>query len=117
VESSKGGKVIAKVKVGKPSDTPDTDQIVLPVAIPEFEEIRQLAIVLHERGKPYQDTVWGWPVRYSPMRPEPVPDSNMNFTPADMFIGVWPIWWVSIMWEDGNDQAPNVTVGDEELIK
>ena len=108
--------MIAKVRVGAPNQATDNEQIVLPIALPEIEDIRKLAIVLHERGKLYADTAWGWPVRYSPWCPTPPPDSKMTFTPADFFIGLWPIWWVSLMWENGNDTEPNIAIGDEELI-
>ena len=109
--------MIARVKVGAAGEGKDSEQVVLPIALPEIEDIRKLAIKLHGRGAPYTDTLWGWPVKYSPSTSTPVPDSHMTFTPADFFIGVWPIWWVSLMWEDGDDQEPNVSIGDDELIK
>lgn len=109
--------MIAKVRVGNPSEKTERQSLIIPIAVPEIGDIRQLAMVLHERGKPYNDRVWGWPVSYSPSDPTPPPDSHMPFTPADFFIGVWPIWHVSIMWENGDDQEPNISIEDDELIK
>ena len=108
--------MIAKVRVGEPSEELDQSFIV-PIAVPELEDILKFASVLHDHGKRYDDVVWGWPVKYSPSSPTPPPDSNMTFTPADFFIGVWPIWYVSLMWENGDSAPPDVLIGDEDLIK
>ena len=92
------------------------DKYEIRFAIPELADIHKLAIVLHERGLPYDDKVWDWPVYYTPSTPEPPIDSQMSFTPAGFFIGVWPIWYISSLWENGDNAAPSLSIGDE-LIK
>ncbi|MCX6045566.1 MAG: hypothetical protein NT075_10675 [Chloroflexi bacterium] len=109
--------MIARVRVNPSIEEVDREQIIVPIAIPEIDDVRKFAAILHQNGQPYTDTVWGWPVKYSPEKATPPPDSKMTFTPADFFIGVWSVWWVSLMWENGRDAEPNLSIGDDELLK
>jgi len=96
--------MIANVRV-RASD--GDDQIVVPIAVPDIDDIRKLAQIIHERGQVYEDVIWGWPVHYVPSNPEPPIDSKMTFTPAGFFIGIWPVWYVSLMWEAGDEAEPS----------
>ena len=89
---------------------------VIPITIPDQQAIQELASAVHGRGAAYADDVWGWPVAYTPEVPEPVPHSKMTFRPAVFTIGVYPIWFVSLTWEQGKDQAPVVLIEDENLV-
>jgi hypothetical protein len=89
---------------------------VIPIHIPDMDEIQALAWAAHEKGAVYSDEVWGWPVRYESQVQEPIPHSTLDFRPAVFSIGVYPIWFVSFTWEYGQDQEPTVLVEDENLV-
>ena len=89
---------------------------VIPIRIPEMQTVQELALAAHKRGEAYADEMWGWPVRYEPETPEPVPHSNLTFKPAVFSIGVYPIWFISFTWEYGHDQPPTILVEDENLV-
>lgn len=93
------------------------EQLAIPIAVPEMKEIRELANQLHFAGVEYDGEVWGWMVHYDPELPEPPPDSQLTFTPAFFWIGVWPMWYVSFTWEAGHDQEPSVLVGEDNLVR
>ena len=106
-----------KLRVGAPAAQPQVDpQIAVPVALPSLDEIRQLAAILHKKGRPYTAEHWGWPVVYDPGTDEPPIDSQLTFTPASFWIGIWPLWYVSLTWEFGPAQEPSLLVGDENLV-
>jgi hypothetical protein len=85
--------------------------------VPDMHEIRQLADKLHARGQEFEDEVWGWPVHYESELAEPPIDSQLTFTPASFWIGVWPVWYVSLTWEYGRDREPNMLIGQENLLQ
>lgn len=89
---------------------------VIPISIPDLEEITALAWAVHEKGKAYIDEAWGWPVKYEPEVEEPIPYSNLSFRPAVFSIGIYPVWFVSFTWENGKQQAPSVLIEDENLV-
>ena len=89
---------------------------VIPIRIPDMDEIQALAWAAHKKGVIYNDDVWGWPVRYEPEVREPIPHSNLDFRPAVFSIGVYPIWFVSFTWEYGQDQEPTTFIEDENLV-
>ena len=92
----------AKVKVPPQID----DSLIVPVVIPDLEEVRAFARLLHSSGRPWQGEFWGWSAEYTPeSRRKPV-DSKMTFTPADFWIGVSGVWFFSLMWEHGKERAP-----------
>jgi hypothetical protein len=66
---------------------------VVPIAVPDREELRAFAERLHARGQPWKGEAFGWSAEYSPQRPEPPLDSKMLFTPADFCIGESGIWF------------------------
>ncbi len=89
---------------------------VIPISIPDLEDIKAFAWAVHDKGAAYEAEVWGWPVSYTPEVQEPIPHSNMQFRPAVFTIGVYPIWFVSFTWEYGKEQEPSVLVEDENLV-
>ena len=111
--------MIAKLRVAEPVAIyrEDEDQaLTIPVALPEMDEIRRLALALHTKNKAYAGEMWGWPVSYEPESAEPPLDSKMTFTPALFFIGVWPIWYVSFTWDSGRAAEPYMLMGDEFVV-
>lgn len=79
---------------------------IVPVAIPDLDEVRAFAAKLHARKKAWKGEVFGWQAEYNPERPNPPLDSKMTFTPADFCIGESGIWFFSLMWERGGNKEP-----------
>jgi len=79
---------------------------VVPVIIPDLDEVKEFAAHLHAEGKAWQGEAFGWQAEYNPQRSEPPLDSKMKFTPADFCIGESNIWFFSLMWEYGKDAEP-----------
>lgn len=79
---------------------------VVPIVIPDLDEVRQFARKLHVAGKTWVGEAFGWSAEYNPERPEPPLDSKMTFTPADFSIGESGIWFFSMLWEHGKSNDP-----------
>lgn len=93
--------------------------VVVPLAIPDLDDVRALAAQLHARGESYQERVWGWQVTYEPESKEAeaaveFPDDRGGFAtqkmplwaPASFTIGENGVWFFSLLWENGIDQPP-----------
>jgi len=102
----------AKVKI----KTVDYGVPVVPVVIPDLDEVRSFAAELHARGKAWQGEVFGWQAEYHPQKSTPPLDSRMKFTPADFCIGESDIWFFSMMWENGKDAEPVEFLDDKNLL-
>jgi hypothetical protein len=90
---------------------------VLPLSIPNLDEVRSFANHLHLTGKHWQGEVFGWSAEYSPeSRHKPV-DSKMTFTPAEFWIGESGIWFFSLMWEHGKDKQAVEFLDDRGIVK
>ncbi len=89
---------------------------VIPISIPEMQDIKKLASTIHAQGKVYTGEGWGWTVNYMPEVQEPIKYSKMTFRPAVFTIGVHPIWFVSFTWERGKAQEPAILVENENLV-
>jgi hypothetical protein len=89
---------------------------VVPVIIPELDEVRRFAAKLHAEGKPWQGEAFGWQAEYNPERSEPPLDSKMAFTPADFCIGESNIWFFSMMWEHGKEAEPVEFIDDKNIL-
>lgn len=79
---------------------------LVPIMIPELNEVEKFATELHAEGKFWRGEAFGWQAEYNPERSEAPLDSKMTFTPADFCIGESGIWFFSLMWEHGKDVAP-----------
>ncbi len=90
---------------------------VVPVFIPDLNEVRAFADDLHRKNEYWKGEAFGWEVEYNPSRTEPPPYSRMPFTPADFWIGDATIWGFSMMWEDGDDHAPVESVSDGNVVE
>ena len=93
------------------------DDPIVPLAIPEKQEVTAFAAHLHSAGKPWQGEMFGWSAEYSPQSRKKPLASKMKFTPADFWIGESGIWFFSLMWEHGADQSPVEFLDDRGLIK
>jgi hypothetical protein len=89
---------------------------VVPIVIPDLDEVRQFAAELHREGKLWQGTAFGWSAEYNPERSEPPLDSKMTFTPADFCIGESGIWFFSMMWENGREMKPVEFLDDKNVL-
>ncbi|NET74090.1 MAG: hypothetical protein F6K62_25105 [Sphaerospermopsis sp. SIO1G2] len=79
---------------------------IVPLLIPNLDDVREQAQSLHEKGEEWYGELFGWSAEYHPERSEPPIDSKMSFTPADFCIGESGIWFFSLMWEKGKDMEP-----------
>ena len=89
----------------------------MPIVIPDLDEVREFAQRLHTTGQPWQGAAFGWAAEYNPERRQPPLDSKMTFTPADFTIGESGIWFFSMMWEYGQDEAPVEFLDDRNILK
>lgn len=97
--------------------TRDQDAPTIPIVIPDLDEVRAFAAKLHVEGKLWQGEAFGWQAEYNPESPEPPLDSKMTFTPADFCIGESGIWFFSLMWERGKNNAPVEFLDDRGILK
>ena len=105
--------VTAKAKI----KTHDDYAAIVPVAIPDLDEIRNFAAELHAKGKAWKGEAFGWQAEYNPEQPEPPLDSRMTFMSADFCIGESGIWFFSLMWEHGSDAKPVEFLDDRNILK
>jgi hypothetical protein len=105
--------VTAKAKI----KTHDDYATIVPVAIPDLDEVRKFAAELHVKRKAWTGEAFGWQAEYTPERPEPPLDSKMTFTPADFCIGESGIWFFSLMWERGSDAEPVEFLDDRNILE
>lgn len=89
---------------------------IIPIFVPDIDEVRRFAAKLHTEGKPWKGVAFGWPAEYNPERPEPPLDSKMTFTPADFCIGESGIWFFSLAWEHGHDAEPAEFLDDRNIL-
>jgi len=90
---------------------------VLPVVIPDLDEVRAFAAHLHASGKRWEGEYLGWPAAYTPQRRRKPVASKMRFTPAEFWIGESAIWFFSLMWERGKDNDPVEFLDERGLVK
>jgi hypothetical protein len=105
--------VMVKARVHVYGDTAP----VVPILIPELEELRAFAARLHAEGKPWNGEAFGWPAEYNPESSEVPLDSKMVFTPADFSIGESGVWFYSLMWERGKDKEPVEFLDDRNIVR
>ena len=103
--------VTAKAKIRVHNDY----ESVVPIVIPELDEVRRFAAELHARGESWTGDAFGWTAEYHPQQTEAPLDSKLRFTPADFSIGESGIGFFSLMWEHGKD-APPVEFRDDKNI-
>ncbi len=90
---------------------------LVPIVVPDLDEVREFAFELHQKNKTWLGEAFGWSAEYNAERAQPPLDSNMTFTPADFCIGESGIWFFSMMWEDGKDSAPVEFLDDRNVVK
>jgi hypothetical protein len=94
----------------------DGYELLLPIVIPELDEVRHFAAEIHSRGQAWNGEAFGWPAEYCPQRPEPPLDSKLSFTPADFCIGESGVWFFSLAWERGKDAPPVEFLDDRNIL-
>ena len=95
----------------------DGSESVLPVVIPDLNDVRELAVDLHQRGLAWEGDAFGWHAEYVPQRAEPPVQSNLGFTPAEFCIGESGVWFFSVVWEQGPASAPVEFLDDSGLVR
>ncbi|MCL4528029.1 MAG: hypothetical protein M1282_01280 [Chloroflexi bacterium] len=90
---------------------------ILPLAVPDLNEVRSFAKHLHSVGKHWHGEIFGWQAEYTPESNQKPLDSNMTFTPADFWIGESGIWFFSLMWEHGKQKEPVEFLDDRGVVK
>ncbi|MGH7492447.1 MAG: hypothetical protein ACREOO_08630 [bacterium] len=91
--------------------------LIVPIAVPNLDDVKAFAAKLHAKGKPWKGEAFGWQAEYNPVKREPPLESKMIFTPADFCIGESGIWLFSLMWERGRDAEPVEFVDDRNIQK
>ncbi len=104
--------VTAKAKIRVHNDY----ESIVPILIPEVDEVRRFAAELHARGESWTGEAFGWRAEYHPQRTEPPLDSKLPFTPADFCIGESGVWFFSLMWEHGQDTPPVEFLDDRNIL-
>jgi hypothetical protein len=89
----------------------------LALVLPDLNQVRSFANHLHALAQPWRGEIFGWQAEYSPETNQKPLDSNMTFTPADFWIGESGIWFFSLMWEQGKDNAPAEFLDDRGVVK
>ncbi len=89
---------------------------VVPVIIPNLDDVRRTAWELHRKGEAWQGVLFGWQAEYNPEVAAPPLDSRMTFTPADFCIGESGVWFFSMMWEHGREQEPVEFLDDRSIV-
>ncbi len=95
----------------------DNHVALVPVLVPNLDDVRAAADELHSRGEAWQGELFGWPAEYNPQSTERPLDSAMSFTPADFCIGESGIWFFSRQWENGGDVLPSEYLDDRNVIR
>ncbi len=104
--------ITVKAKVGMRQEV-----AIVPIVIPDLNEVRKFAASLHAQGKAWTGDAFGWQAEYNPQKNEPPIDSKLTFTPADFWIGESGIWFFSLMWEHGQDKEPVEFLDDRGILK
>ncbi|MBI3194297.1 MAG: hypothetical protein HYZ34_07520 [Ignavibacteriae bacterium] len=105
--------VTAKAKI----QSLENETAVVPLAIPELDEVRNFAMQVHKRGEAWKGEIFGWEAEYHPRSSSEPIDSRMRFTPADFCIGESGFWFFSLMWEYGDDEKPVEFLDDKNLVE
>lgn len=93
-----------------------THDTVVPVVIPELDDVRRFAGELHTQGRPWSGEAFGWPAEYEPEQAAPPLDSKLAFTPADFCIGESGVWFFSMTWEKGKESEPSEFLDDKNIL-
>ncbi len=97
-------------------ETHDNDAAIVPVMVPDLDEVRKFAAKLHLKKKAWRGEAFGWQAEYNPERLERPLASKMTFTPADFCIGESGIWFFSLMWENGGNAKPVEFIDDGSIL-
>lgn len=95
----------------------EDETIIVPIIIPDVEEIKTFADKLHARGQVWKGEIFGWQAEYTAESPEVPLGSKMTFTPADFCIGESDIWFYSLMWEHGKDNKPIEYLDESNILE
>lgn len=90
--------------------------IIVPVIIPDIEEVKDFANQLHAKNQKWVGEAFGWQAEYTPESPKAPLDSKMTFTPADFCIGQSEVWFYSLMWEKGKDKEPVEYLDERNIL-
>jgi len=89
----------------------------LVAVVPELSDIKEFANKLHLQNTYWKGEYLGWQAEYNPQTNEKPVDSNMQFAPANFWIGESGIWFFSLMWEHGKDKEPVEFLDERGLVQ
>lgn len=98
-------------------ESEDDTPLIIPVYLPEMDKILSFANGLAKANVASEGTFEGWPYSFSPYDPNPPHLSRAPFKPAMFFLGAFGIWSVHLDWNNGNDNAPDILVMDEQIVR
>lgn len=95
----------------------DGSESVMPVVIPDLNDVRAFASDLHRRGMAWDGDAFGWHAECVPQRAERPVQSKMEYTPAEFCIGESGVWFFSLVWEAGETYPPVEFLDDSGLVR
>ena len=107
----------------------DNNVAIVPIAVPDLAAVRALADRLHAEGREYSSIALGWPVQYDPELREDATEFQIPngqgghrtevrpfWSPASFTIGESGVWFYSLLWENGSDNAPVEFLDDRNIL-
>lgn len=116
-EEEKGRQTMIEQVIVNRLESEDDTPIIVPVYLPEMDKILAFANDLAKANIASEGFFEGWPYGFSPYDPNPPHLSRAPFKPAMFFLGAFSIWSVHLDWNDGNDNAPDILVMDEQIVR
>jgi len=95
-----------KEMIVRPTNEIYEEPLIIPVSIPAYTEVYDLAFTLHHQGKPYIGRAFGWDIQYWPTQA----------LPACFIIGESSIWSIAFDWENGDEAPPIITRVEQNIV-
>lgn len=95
----------------------DGHESLLPIVIPDIDDVREFAGVLHARAVDWEGGSFGWKAEYHAEKSESPLGSRLPFTPAEFCIGESGVWFFSMMWERGSSEPPVEFLDESGIIR
>lgn len=96
-----------KEMIVRPTNEIYDEPLIIPVSIPSYTQVYDLAFSLHRQGQPYTGRAFGWDIQYWPAQE----------LPACFIIGESSIWSISFDWENGDEAPPIITQMEQNIVE
>ncbi len=97
--------------------TASGEEPILPVIVPNLEDVRGFAADLHVAGVPWSGEAFGWRGEYIPRSSQPPIDSLLAWTPAEFWLGESGVWFFSLVWELNGGTSAVEFLDDSGLVR